>query len=180
MNGPSEGSGTGTGTGGYTDRPAVLRLDDVHAGYGPFLALFGVSFTIHAAEALALIGPNGAGKTTVARVASGLLPPTTGRIEVGGQDFSHRPAQDFATAGIAHAPEGRSVFGTLNVEENLTLPFRRQFGRSGVRAALDHAYDLFPNSASGAVRAPGPCRRRAADAHLGQGARPGAEAVDRR
>jgi branched-chain amino acid transport system ATP-binding protein len=131
----------------YGGRPVVLRLDDVHAGYGPFHALFGVSLTIHAAEALALIGPNGAGKTTVARVASGLLPPTAGRVEVSGQDFSRRPAQDFATAGIAHAPEGRSVFGTLNVEENLILPFRRQFGRTGVRAALDHAYELFPQLA---------------------------------
>lgn len=126
------------------DRPVVLRLDDVHAGYGPFHALFGVSFEIHEAEALALIGPNGAGKTTVARVASGMLAPTSGRMEVGGQDFSSRPAQAFATAGIAHAPEGRSVFATLTVEENLVLPFRRQFGRNGLRAAVDRAYELFP------------------------------------
>jgi len=126
------------------DRPVVLRLDDVHAGYGPFHALFGVSFAIHEAEALALIGPNGAGKTTVARVASGLLAPSAGQVEVNGADFSHRPAQAFATAGIAHAPEGRSVFATLNVEENLALPFRRQFGRVGLRAAIDRAYELFP------------------------------------
>ncbi|MDQ6696936.1 MAG: ABC transporter ATP-binding protein [Actinomycetota bacterium] len=126
------------------DRPVVLRFDDVHAGYGPFHALFGVSFVIHEAEALALIGPNGAGKTTVARVASGLLPPSSGRVEVNGVDFSRRPAQAFATAGIAHAPEGRSVFATLNVEENLVLPFRRQFGRAGMRAAVDRAYELFP------------------------------------
>jgi branched-chain amino acid transport system ATP-binding protein len=126
------------------DRAVVLRLDDVHAGYGPFHALFGVSLDIHTAEALALIGPNGAGKTTVARVASGLLAPSEGRIEVNGKDFSHRPAQAFAAAGIAHAPEGRSVFGSLNVEENLTLPFRRQFGRAGLRPALDRAYELFP------------------------------------
>lgn len=126
------------------NRPVVLRLDDVHAGYGPFHALFGVSFTIHEAEALALIGPNGAGKTTVARVASGLLAPTAGRVEVNGVDFSRRPAQAFAVAGIAHAPEGRSVFATLNVEENLALPFRRQFGRAGLRAAVERAYELFP------------------------------------
>lgn len=122
----------------------VLRFDDVHAGYGPFSALFGVSFAIRRAEALALIGPNGAGKTTVARVASGLLTPSAGRVEVADEDFSSRPAHAFATAGIAHAPEGRSVFATLNVEENLALPFRREFGRSGVRPALDRAYELFP------------------------------------
>ena len=125
-------------------RPVVLQLDDVHAGYGPFLALFGVSLTVHEAEAVALIGPNGAGKTTVARVASGLLSPSEGRLEVSGTDFSRKPAQEFATAGIAHAPEGRSVFATLNVEENLVLPFRRQFGRASVRPALDRAFDLFP------------------------------------
>ncbi len=141
--GPSEQSEQ-SGTATRDDRPVVLRLDDVHAGYGPFHALFGVSFAIHEAEALALIGPNGAGKTTLARVASGLLAPSSGRVEVNGVDFSHRPAQAFATAGIAHAPEGRSVFATLNVEENLVLPFRRQFGRAGVRTAVDRAYDLFP------------------------------------
>ena len=80
----------------------------------------------------------------MARVASGLLSPSEGRVEVSGTDFSRKPAQDFATAGIAHAPEGRSVFATLNVEENLVLPFRRQFGRASVRPALDRAYDLFP------------------------------------
>jgi len=122
----------------------VLRLEDVHAGYGPFSALFGVSFAIEEAQALALIGPNGAGKTTVARVASGLLTPSAGHVEVCGKDFSGRPAQAFANAGIAHAPEGRSVFSSLDVEENLTLAFRRQFGRSGFRPALDRAYELFP------------------------------------
>jgi len=136
----SESNAANTGD----DRPVVLQLDDVHAGYGPFHALFGVSFVIHEAEALALIGPNGAGKTTVARVASGLLAPSAGRVEVNGLDFSRRPAQAFATAGIAHAPEGRSVFATLNVEENLVLPLRRHFGRAGVRAALERGYELFP------------------------------------
>jgi len=126
------------------DRPAVLTFDGVQAGYRQFKALFGISFTVHEAEALALIGPNGAGKTTAARVASGLVVPTAGRVEVGGEDFTGRPAQAFALAGIAHAPEGRSVFASLNVEENLTLPFRRRFGRSGLPAALDRAYELFP------------------------------------
>ena len=127
-----------------TDVPEVLRLDGVFAGYGPFQALFGVSFTVHRAEAVALIGPNGAGKTTVARVASGLLAPSDGRVMVDGIDFSDRPAHDFARAGVAHAPEGRAVFATLNVEENLALAFRREFGRSGLRAALDRAYEMFP------------------------------------
>ena len=122
----------------------VLELADVHAGYRQFKSLFGVSLTVHEGEAVALIGPNGAGKTTVARVASGLLTPTAGTVSVGGTDFTGKPAQVFARAGIAHAPEGRSVFASLNVEENLTLPFRRCFGRAGLPAALERAYELFP------------------------------------
>ena len=125
-------------------RPVILEFEDVQAGYRQFKALFGISFVIHAAEAVALIGPNGAGKTTVARVASGLVAPTAGHVRVDGKDFNGKPAQVFANAGIAHAPEGRSVFASLDVEENLTLPFRHRFGRSGLPAALDRAYAMFP------------------------------------
>lgn len=125
----------------------VLRLDEVHAGYGPFHALFGVSFAVRPGEAVALVGPNGAGKTTVARVASGLLAPSRGTVEVNGVDFSGRPPHDFARAGIVHAPEGRSVFATLGVEENLVLAFQPKLGRRGVRGALERAYELFPKLA---------------------------------
>jgi branched-chain amino acid transport system ATP-binding protein len=127
-----------------SSKPAILELDDVHAGYLQFKALFGVSFAVHVGEAVALIGPNGAGKTTVARVVSGLVTPTAGRVLVNGEDYTTEPADQFARSGIAHAPEGRSVFATLSVEENLTLGFRRRFGRGGVGAALEQAYDLFP------------------------------------
>ncbi len=122
----------------------VLELDDVYAGYNQFRALFGISLTIGPAQAVALIGPNGVGKTTLARVASGLVAPSAGRVMVSGQDLTGHDAHDFARAGIAHAPEGRSVFGTLSVEENLVLPFRRQFGRVGQGPALEKAYELFP------------------------------------
>ena len=122
----------------------VLELRDVHAGYSQFHALFGVSFSIEPGQAVALIGPNGVGKTTVARVASGLIAPTSGQVLVSGQDYTQRPAHEFAAAGIAHAPEGRSVFATLTVEENLLLPFRCKFGRGGQAAAVTRAYDLFP------------------------------------
>jgi branched-chain amino acid transport system ATP-binding protein len=122
----------------------VLEFDDVYAGYNQFRALFGISFTVAPAQAVALIGPNGVGKTTLARVASGLVVPSAGRVRVAGSDLTGKPAHRFAEAGIAHAPEGRSVFGTLSVEENLVLPFRRQFGRAGTQPALDKAYELFP------------------------------------
>jgi branched-chain amino acid transport system ATP-binding protein len=122
----------------------VLELDEVSAGYGPFRALFGVSISVGAGEAVALVGSNGSGKTTVARVASGLVCPSDGAINVDGADLTGHRTYDFARAGVAHAPEGRSVFASLSVEENLTLSFRRLFGRRGVRPNLDRAYELFP------------------------------------
>jgi len=123
---------------------AVLELRGVSAGYGPFRALFDVSMEVAAGEALALVGANGAGKTTVARVASGLVAPTGGTVTVDGHDLTGARTYSFARAGVAHAPEGRSVFASLSVEENLTLSFRRLHGRKGVRADLDRAYELFP------------------------------------
>lgn len=123
---------------------AALELSSVSASYGPFKALFDVSLAVDPGEAVALLGPNGSGKTTVARVASGLVTPTTGTVLVGGDDFTGHPAYEFAQAAIAHAPEGRSVFATLSVEDNLTLSFRRSRGRRGVAGALADAYELFP------------------------------------
>ena len=122
----------------------ALALSSVSAAYGPFRALFDVSLTVGPGEAVALVGSNGAGKTTVARVASGLVGPTSGTVEVDGVDMTGRRTYAFARAGVAHATEGRSVFGSLSVEENLTLSFRRVFGRRGVRSRLDQAYEMFP------------------------------------
>ncbi len=134
----------GTAAASQPGSDPVLELVDVHAGYERFLALFGVSFAVGERQSVALVGPNGAGKTTSARVASGLLEPTRGRVVVAGRDLTGQPAHRFAAAGIIHAPEGRSVFSSLTVEENLALPFRRIFGRSGVREAIDRAYEVFP------------------------------------
>lgn len=122
----------------------ILELRDVEAGYGPFRALFGVSLTVEAGEAVALVGANGAGKTTLARVASGLVAPSAGTVLVDGSDMDGAPAWHFVRAGVVHAPEGRSVFATLSVEDNLALPLHRAFGRAGLADALDRAYELFP------------------------------------
>jgi branched-chain amino acid transport system ATP-binding protein len=122
----------------------VLELRDVDASYGAFRSLFGVTLSVSRGEAVALVGPNGAGKTTIARVASGLLAPTTGSVVVDGHDLSGRRTYAFARAGVAHAPEGRSVFATLTVEENLALSIGRIRGRRGVAAGLRDAYELFP------------------------------------
>lgn len=122
----------------------VLELRDVCAAYGPFRALFGVSLAVGPGEAVALLGANGAGKTTVARVATGLLVPTEGSVLVEGRDLTGRRPYAYADARVVHAPEGRSVFASLSVEENLTLSFRHSLGRAGIPGALERAYSLFP------------------------------------
>jgi branched-chain amino acid transport system ATP-binding protein len=122
----------------------LLELRDVDAGYGPFRALFGISFSVQPGQAVALLGSNGAGKTTVARVVSGLVPVTDGTVRFDGVDITGMKPWRIAPLGIVHAPEGRSVFGTLTVEENLTLEFRRSLGRKGVSAGLERAFELFP------------------------------------
>jgi branched-chain amino acid transport system ATP-binding protein len=124
--------------------PALLELRDVQAGYGPFRALFGVSLVVREGSVLALLGSNGAGKTTVARVCSGLIKPTTGKVVFDNDDVTGQRPYRLARRGIAQAPEGRSVFASLTVEENLLLPLRRTLGRSGVVKGLDRAYELFP------------------------------------
>ena len=122
----------------------VLELASVEASYGPFRALFGVSMRIAAGEAIGLLGANGAGKTTLARVASGLVAPSAGAVLVHGVDMSEGRTYEFARAGIAHAPEGRSVFATFTVQENLELSFRRALGRARVDEGLERAFALFP------------------------------------
>jgi branched-chain amino acid transport system ATP-binding protein len=122
----------------------LLVVDDVDAGYGPFRALFGVSMHVDAGEVVALVGSNGAGKTTIARVCTGLVTPSRGQLVFDGIDVTGLKAFELARLGIGHAPEGRSVFATLTVEENLSLGFHQAFGARGVAAALDEAYELFP------------------------------------
>jgi len=123
---------------------AALELRHVSAGYGPFRALFDVSLAVAPGEAVALLGPNGVGKTTVARVATGLIEPTEGTVHVGGKEMTGDLVHRYRRAGIIHAPEGRSVFATLTVEENLVLSFRASRGRGGVASALEAAFALFP------------------------------------
>ena len=136
----------------------MLELRDVEASYGPFRALFGVSLTVGRGEAVALLGANGVGKTTVARVASGLLAPTSGTVEVEGIDVTGRPTRDFARMGVAHAPEGRSVFGTLTVQENLTLSFRPRSGAVGWTPGSTGPTSSSPSWGTGATSSPGPSR----------------------
>jgi len=122
----------------------LLELRDVSAGYGPFRAIFNVSFSVPERGVVALLGANGAGKSTVARTVTGLVPVESGSLLFDGKDISGLKAWKITRLGIVHAPEGRSVFGSLTVEENLTLDFVRSLGRKKLAAGLDQAYELFP------------------------------------
>jgi len=124
--------------------PPLLELRHVDAGYGPFRALFDVSFKVAAGSAVALLGSNGSGKTTVARVASGLLAPTEGALLFDGEPVTGFSAWELTRLGITHVSEGRSVFGTLTVEENLQLAFRQLLERRAAAEALGRAFDMFP------------------------------------
>jgi branched-chain amino acid transport system ATP-binding protein len=122
----------------------LLELVDVSSAYGPFRAIFDVSLSIPEGSATALLGPNGAGKSTVARICTGLVPVTSGAVWFAGQNITGLPAWRIARMGIAHAPEGRSVFSSLTVEENLVLTFRQALGRKHMQEGIDRAYEAFP------------------------------------
>jgi branched-chain amino acid transport system ATP-binding protein len=122
----------------------AMELDCLSAAYGPYRALFGVTIRVPVGGIVALLGSNGAGKSTVARVATGLLPASGGKIKVNGVDVSGRSAFQIARMGVAHVPEGRGVFASLTVEENLSLAFRERAGRKQVPELLTRAFDSFP------------------------------------
>jgi len=124
---------------------STLAFENVSASYGPFKALFDVSFKVGEGEAVALLGSNGSGKTSVARIASGLIAPTAGTVYVNGESMKKKRAFKFARAGVFHAPEGRSVFATLTVEENILMSGDRAVSRDTER--LERAFGLFPRLA---------------------------------
>jgi branched-chain amino acid transport system ATP-binding protein len=122
----------------------ALEFDRVSAAYGPYRALFGVSFSVPSGEVVALLGSNGTGKSTVTRVAAGLLPSSEGAIRINGEDVTGRSAFRIARMGVSLVPEGRAIFSNLTVEENLTVSFRQRLGRRAVADALTRAYDTYP------------------------------------
>ena len=116
-----------------------LDLQGISAGYSGTAVLRDLSLTVPGGSVVALIGPNGAGKTTLLRVASGLLAPSRGRVEIDGRDMTGSPPDEMLRAGVCHVPEGRGIFRTLTVRENLEL-----FAPPGARAALESVVDDFP------------------------------------
>jgi branched-chain amino acid transport system ATP-binding protein len=99
----------------------MLRLENIRAGYGGTTVLRGVSMLVPPSSVVALLGPNGAGKTTLLRVASGLLRPTSGQVLLDGRDVSRSAPNQLVKRGVCHVPEGRGVFPSLSVKENLIL-----------------------------------------------------------
>jgi branched-chain amino acid transport system ATP-binding protein len=137
-------SGNGRSRPEPSDGAPILELARVSAGYGRFRVLFDVSLQVAEGSKLAVVGPNGAGKTTLARVCSALVRPSSGSVRFAGRDIAGLSPNDLARAGLVHVPEGRAVFGSLSVEENLVLPFRQEMSRPAVSAALDETYVAFP------------------------------------
>jgi branched-chain amino acid transport system ATP-binding protein len=126
------------------ESPALLRLEDLHASYGPIAALRGLDLVVSPGELVCLIGANGAGKTSTLRAISGLLPPARGRIVFDGREIQGDVPAAILKAGIAHCPEGRRVFPYLTVDENLAMGAYVRRDRSAIAADVDEVCRHFP------------------------------------
>lgn len=122
----------------------LLSLNDVSTGYGEVGIVQNLSLKADAGAVTALIGGNGAGKTTLMLMLAGLLPATGGRLMFDGTDITSRPSHERVDAGMVLVPEGRRVFPTLSVEENLRLGAIAPRARRSWRSKLDEMYALFP------------------------------------
>ncbi|MFL4987426.1 MAG: ABC transporter ATP-binding protein [Microvirga sp.] len=122
----------------------MLNLSNVDAGYGGFQALFDVSMTVEAGEAVAVIGANGAGKTTLLRVISGLLPASRGDMTMEGVRLTAIAPHRIVETGIAHVPESRRLFPRLTVEGNLKMGAFIPAARARFAERLAYVYGLFP------------------------------------
>lgn len=126
----------------------MLSVNHLTAAYGQVSVLHGVSLTVQKGQLVTLIGSNGAGKTTTMRAISGMLSPKSGEIHLNGEDITGLPAHRISRMGLAHSPEGRRVFPTQSVRDNLLLGAftRLTYGRDrgDVESDLNRALDLFP------------------------------------
>jgi branched-chain amino acid transport system ATP-binding protein len=126
----------------------MLKVTNLSAGYGEIEVLKGISLEVRQGSVVSLIGSNGAGKTTTMRVISGLIKPSDGTISLEGRDITGMDPHHVAARGLAHSPEGRRVFPTLSVKDNLLLGaytrYSRQRPRGDINGDLDRAMELFP------------------------------------
>ena len=120
---------------------SLLSVRELAVFYGDFQALFGISLDVRQGETVAVIGANGAGKTTFLRALAGALPVDRGTVEFDGRAVGGRPAHAVVELGIVLVPEGRKIFPSLSVQENLQLG--RYRGRPGPWT-LERVYQLFP------------------------------------
>lgn len=120
----------------------MLAVENLQAGYGEAQILFGVDLSVAAGEVVTLLGRNGMGKTTTVRAIMGLLRPRGGRVSFAGTELTGAPPFRLAQAGIGLVPEGRQVFPTLSVEENLVATAASRFGTP--RWTLGRVYDFLP------------------------------------
>ncbi|HEX2652533.1 MAG TPA: ABC transporter ATP-binding protein [Xanthobacteraceae bacterium] len=120
----------------------MLKVENLAASYGPAQVLFDVSFTIGANEIVTLLGRNGMGKTTTIHTMMGLLPASGGAVYFENVSLLGKPSFQVAQAGLGLVPEGRQIFPTLSVEENLIATAAARFGTP--RWTLDRVYNLFP------------------------------------
>lgn len=122
----------------------MLELKDLNVHYGAIHALKGISLTVQDGELVSLIGANGAGKTTTLHTVSGLLTATGGEVLLDGQNLQKVPPHTIIRMGLAHVPEGRHVFASMTVEENLRMGAYIVRGQKKIAASLEQVYHHFP------------------------------------
>jgi branched-chain amino acid transport system ATP-binding protein len=122
----------------------MLQIESLTVAYGGLFALRDVSLSVSEGLFVAVVGPNGAGKTTLFKAISGSVAPVSGRIVYEGRDLTALPPAQRADLGIAHVPEGRQVFRTMSVMENLEMGAYRRAARAAWQNTLARIFDLFP------------------------------------
>ena len=126
----------------------MLKIQNLQAAYGKVEVLHGISLEVPKGKLVTLIGSNGAGKTTTMRAISGMIKPKSGSVTLGGVDITGLESHKIARAGLAHSPEGRRVFSTMSVTDNLLLGafprFTRARPKGDIKHDLEKALELFP------------------------------------
>jgi len=122
----------------------MLKVTDLHAGYGDSEVLHSLSLHVDEGEAVIVLGPNGHGKTTLLRAISGLLRPTAGNVELNGTSLSHLRAEEIVAAGVIHIPQGDLVFPEMTVMENLLMGAYRIEAWRERKQKFEQVFHLFP------------------------------------
>src|SRR5262245_48858516 len=122
----------------------MLEVRDLDVSYGAIKALRGVSLTVERGQIVTLIGANGAGKTTTLRALSGLVPTTKGAIKLDGKSMAGLKPHEIVRLGVAHAPEGRGIFASLTVKDNLELGAYSRRDRATIADDMERMFVRFP------------------------------------